>query len=500
MNYKLLFVIFTSLIGYALISSAGGRATTQMDGNTGAPLESGITCITCHNTGPFGTVDAFLTVLGPSGLPATTYDPGTTYNLTFQVSDTSGLASRFGFQMTALDPNNSAAGTFQNPGLGTGLGVAFGRTYWEHTGPSFLPLFTADWTAPFPGKGDITFYYTATAVNNDNTTLGDNASASKSFVLPEAAGCPPISVIAIEVSPVSCAGGCDGSAVAQTSGGAFPYTYLWDDGSTAPLALNLCRGNHVVTITDSNGCKGTATVIINEPLPLTAQNSVMNVTCNGACDGQITTVAAGGTPPYTYIYNPINPGCAGNYTVTVVDALGCTTTSSAIITEPPAITLTITTTPVSSPSAADGTGTTNTGGGTPGYTYQWDNGEIGATATGLTAGIHCVTATDTNGCSEVACAMVGGGTSNTTTITGLEAISLYPNPADEQATLELSFNESVDLQLELTNTLGQSVLRLERSDVLEISETLDLSGVAAGVYLLGIRVDDQVLTKRLIVE
>ncbi|MEZ5009448.1 MAG: hypothetical protein R2753_14990 [Chitinophagales bacterium] len=37
-------------------------------------------------------------------------------------------------------------------------------------------------------------------------------------------------------------------------------------------------------------------------------------------------------------------------------------------------------------------------GGNGGYTYLWDNQETTATATGLTAGVHTVTVTDSKGC------------------------------------------------------------------------------------------------------
>ena len=48
--------------------------------------------------------------------------------------------------------------------------------------------------------------------------------------------------------------------------------------------------------------------------------------------------------------------------------------------------------------ANDGSATVVPVGGTPGFTFLWDDGQITATAVGLTPGLHTVTVTDMNGC------------------------------------------------------------------------------------------------------
>lgn len=501
MKNKLLFVLFTILLGYGLISNSGGRASVAMDGNTGAPGETGITCGTCHTGGNFGTINAILTVTGPNGLPATDYVPGSTYNIILQGIATGGFPSGYGFQMTALDPNNSSAGAWSNNGAGTAFGTALGRTYWEQTAPAPVAAFTASWTAPGAGKGDVTFYYIMTAVNGSQSTMGDQATMPLTFTLPEgAAGCPTVNVFATTVSNVLCAGSCNGIAAAQASGGAIPYTYQWSNGASAPIVSNLCAGSYTVTLTDANGCTGVGNVSITEPTAaLMISSAVGNVTCNGACDGSITAIAAGGTPPYTYAYNPPNPSCAGTYTVIVSDANGCIASVTATITEPTAIVGTMTTTPVSAPGGSDGSGTVTANGGIPPYTYQWDNGETSATATALSAAVHCVTITDSNACTLAVCETVGGGTSSNNQIAALKSIQLYPNPAQDQTTLELSFSESVDAAVRVVNALGQTVIGFEmKQEIQQLSEQIDLSGLGAGVYMVEVRVDQAVITRRLL--
>src|SRR5690606_31326829 len=87
-----------------------------------------------------------------------------------------------------------------------------------------------------------------------------------------------------------------------------------------------------------------------------------------------------------------------DYTVTVADAVGCTTTVDVTITEPNP--LAITPSQVNILCNGDNTGeaTVTVTGGTGVYTYDWSDGQAGATATGLTAGSYSVDVTDESGC------------------------------------------------------------------------------------------------------
>ena len=74
------------------------------------------------------------------------------------------------------------------------------------------------------------------------------------------------------------------------------------------------------------------------------QTDLNNVTCNGGNDGSNYVTAAGGTEPYTYLWDDGQTTdtafnlTAGNYVVTVTDDNGCTTTDTATIAEPAVIT------------------------------------------------------------------------------------------------------------------------------------------------------------------
>src|SRR6266571_581940 len=95
-----------------------------------------------------------------------------------------------------------------------------------------------------------------------------------------------------------------------------------------------------------HGCTTTAGVTITEPAALSANISAQtNVDCHGNSTGSAAVSVAGGTTAYSYSWNttPVQTTAtatglaAGDYTVTITDAHGCTTTAGVTITEPAAL-------------------------------------------------------------------------------------------------------------------------------------------------------------------
>ncbi len=209
---------------------------------------------------------------------------------------------------------------------------------------------------------------------------------------------------------VSCFGDSTGSATVAVMGGTMPYTYAWPDGQTTATATGLPAGTYTVTIDDANMC-GPEFVVLTIDEPSAAVDASItastDVSCNGLSDGSATVTATGGTPAYTYLWSngqttAMATGlAAGTYTVTVTDALACDDTASVTITEPALLTGTVSTVDVACAGDTTGSATLTASGGTPAYTYAWSNGQITATATGLTAGTYTVTLTDANGCDSV---------------------------------------------------------------------------------------------------
>jgi len=225
----------------------------------------------------------------------------------------------------------------------------------------------------------------------------------------------------ISTNPASCNGICDGDATISASGGTTPYSYSWTSGGVAAAEFGLCAGNVDVTITDANGCTITLSTIINEPAALTASTVGVDASCDGICDGSADLTVGGGTTPYSYNWDNGDTSedpaglCAGTYNVTVTDANGCTITSSITINEPTPVT-TATSSLDANCGQADGEACVIPSGGTPPYTYLWNNGQTTDCATNVASGTYTVTVTDANGCTAVASVTVNdipGGTAAT---------------------------------------------------------------------------------------
>ncbi|MBK9453071.1 MAG: SprB repeat-containing protein [Bacteroidetes bacterium] len=227
---------------------------------------------------------------------------------------------------------------------------------------------------------------------------------------------------------VSCNGANDGSINLTVTGGAscVAYTYLWSNGATTEDVSNLTAGNYSVTITDANGCSTSSSFTLTEPALLVSSGVAAtyvcgtNVSCNGANDGSINLTVTGGASCTAYTFNWSNGATtedvsnltAGNYSVTITDANGCSTSSSFTLTEPALLVSSgvaatyVCGTNVSCNGANDGSiNLTVTGGAScTAYTFNWSNGATTEDVSNLTAGNYSVTITDANGCSAQAAA------------------------------------------------------------------------------------------------
>ncbi|MBI2269603.1 MAG: T9SS type A sorting domain-containing protein [Bacteroidetes bacterium] len=146
----------------------------------------------------------------------------------------------------------------------------------------------------------------------------------------------------------------------------------------------------------------------------TATVNSVNLTCNGVCTGSATAIPQGGSGSFVYAWSntsnsPTITGlCAGTYSVTIADAVNttCTRVLTAVISEPPAITATITTMPATC-GLSNGSVAVNSTGGTGTFTYSWTTGATSQTISGLVAGTYTVTVKDANSCTKSAVATVG---------------------------------------------------------------------------------------------
>ncbi|MFN0015979.1 MAG: OmpA family protein [Saprospiraceae bacterium] len=134
------------------------------------------------------------------------------------------------------------------------------------------------------------------------------------------------------------------------------------------------------------------------------------VSCVGAGeDAALLVKVSGGKPPYTFAWSntkiqgdaPAGIG-QGTYTVTVTDSAGKSKSGKVSVQDKRLFVTVETKTIESGLGAKDGVAEVKAKGGTPDFSYRWDNGETTSTATKLTEGARSVTVTDKRGCTASA--------------------------------------------------------------------------------------------------
>lgn len=182
MKFKFIYPLFAVAISAFLwMGSSNGRASAQNEGNTGAPGDNalnGRTCQNCHNGGPLQvTLDI---EVSKDGALVTSYAPGEDYEVKVIINDAAGTPSAYGFQMVAeIDADNSSVNTWANPSSNAKIAsTTDGREYVEQNGPSGSNEFTATWTAPNAGSGNVTIYSCGNGVNGNGGNSGDGAACN----------------------------------------------------------------------------------------------------------------------------------------------------------------------------------------------------------------------------------------------------------------------------------------------------------------------------------
>ncbi len=204
---------------------------------------------------------------------------------------------------------------------------------------------------------------------------------------------------------ILCNGDTTGAIYITVTGGNGGNSFVWSNGLTTEDITGIGAGTYNVAITDSKGCSTSTGVTISQPaLLVVVLAGHADVTCNGGNNGSIDINVFGGTPLYTYSWTngatneDLNALTIGTYAVTVTDANACTATFTTSISEPAAITSTLTKTDVTCPGASNGSADLTVSGGVSPYTYLWSNGATSEDLSNVTGGTYTVIITDLNNC------------------------------------------------------------------------------------------------------
>ncbi|MBU2945617.1 T9SS type B sorting domain-containing protein [Zobellia uliginosa] len=202
---------------------------------------------------------------------------------------------------------------------------------------------SSDFEIPITGLGAGTYEITVT----DNDT---NCTSTASFDVEEAA--TPLSITPT-VTDMSCQNNNIGRVRGDATGGFGGYRYelQWPGGTvqgpkTGRTFGNLTEeGTYTITVIDSEGCTASNTFILTSLDAPTITEGAIDYCYSATNDGEITVTSTAGTAALATHEYRINggtlvPGVAGshtftglvpgNYTIEVVDANGCTASTSVI--------------------------------------------------------------------------------------------------------------------------------------------------------------------------
>lgn len=305
----------------------------------------------------------------------------------FQLTACAGLPVNFNIPSNDINAN-------QNVTLSWNNGIA-GATFNAGTGQHPTGIFS--WSPTTAQISNNAYCFTVT-VSDDNCPF--NGTQTFSFC---------ITVTGFDVNVTANSSNCgaaNGNAAASINGGNAPYNYLWSDGSTQSFANGLIAGNYSLTVTDNAGCQIIEPfTITNNGAPGNLNLSMIPVSCFNGNNGAATANMNGGQQPYTYLWSNGNTNAtitgltAGNYSVTVTTANGCTSTGNISVSAPATpLSATPLQTNVTCNGLTNGSANVNVTGGTAPYFYFWSNGGNNATENNLVAGNYSVQIMDGEGC------------------------------------------------------------------------------------------------------
>ena len=282
-------------------------------------------------------------------------------------------------------------------------------------------------TAPYGGSPPYTYLWSNGATSPDisgicagiyDLTVTDNTGCTKESLSYTILADPE--VYATSIVNESCVDSCNGSiTLFVNSNWNKYYDWSWNNNtsnSTNQNLSNLCSDTYLVTVTtnlDNQWCyTETSFVVSSINPPINPSITANDATCGNSNGTAIVTVN-GGVPPFSYSWSTgettssISGLVPGLYTVQVTDDAGCTDTDIVTVGGTGAPTINDSSLNILQSRCDSGTGKLTgitVSGGTPPYTYLWDDFGAQATldATGLVTGDYILMVTDSFGCNNIA--------------------------------------------------------------------------------------------------
>ncbi|WP_282779008.1 gliding motility-associated C-terminal domain-containing protein [Phaeodactylibacter xiamenensis] len=186
---------------------------------------------------------------------------------------------------------------------------------------------------------------------------------------------------------------CEGASVFLVGQGGFA-SYEWSDNTPTQELEVTAGGTYTLTVTDANGCTGTASYVVTEnPLPEVPITGELSF-----CEGASTSLSGpAAMADYEWTGNEsgqvLDVTAPGNYSLIVTDNNGCQNTASVTVTENPLPT------PEIIGELAFCADTSSVLALSEAYeTYEWSTGSTAPFVTVADSDVVSVTVTDANGC------------------------------------------------------------------------------------------------------
>lgn len=217
---------------------------------------------------------------------------------------------------------------------------------------------------------------------------------------------PPINVTAAVVNNTTCNGG-NGSIDVSISPNN-NYTFVWSNGATTQDLSNLAPGSYTITVSAGGTCTAEATFTVADNPNLPTPTAIPTASTCDLPNGSINGGATGGVAPYTFLWSngatteDLSNILAGNYTLTVTGANGCTNVINVgVPNNNPPFNVTATALPNTVCNASPN-GSIDVSVNPPGaYTYLWSTGATTQDLSGLAPGSYTLTVSAGGSCTQV---------------------------------------------------------------------------------------------------
>ena len=184
-------------------------------------------------------------------------------------------------------------------------------------------------------------------LNNASETLSDLPQGDYFIRVRDDNGCITEQIVTVNqpapyvassvISDALCFGDSTGAIDLILGGGTLPYNVTWSNGATTEDITNVPSGNYSFVSIDNQGCEINGEYFVDQPALIEINEQVIPLTCIDQSDAAIMIYPYGGTKPYNYVWNTgattenIEDLLAGQYTVMIGDANGCTQSFDFII-------------------------------------------------------------------------------------------------------------------------------------------------------------------------